>query len=161
MTTPEQHSSLRVGDEERTAAIEALNEHWRGGRLDPAEHERRTTAAHAAVTRGDLDSLFTDLPAAGQVVAPGVSGSGRAVSAESSATALVPQRSWVGRHRDQLMGVAPFVSLVGFFALGHNWLWFLLIPALGALLYAGDDQDQARQDRRRRRDERRSGRDSS
>ena len=45
-----------------SAAIAALNQHWQAGRLDPAEHERRTTAAYAAVTRGDLDALFADLP---------------------------------------------------------------------------------------------------
>ena len=52
----------RVGNTEREAAIEALNQHWQAGRLDPAEHERRTTAAYAAVTKGDLDALFADLP---------------------------------------------------------------------------------------------------
>ena len=55
-------SGQRVGNTEREAAIEALNQHWQAGRLDPAEHERRTTAAYAAVTKGDLDALFADLP---------------------------------------------------------------------------------------------------
>jgi hypothetical protein len=49
-------SGQRVGDADRQAAITALGEHWREGRLDPAEHERRTTAAYRAVTRGDLQA---------------------------------------------------------------------------------------------------------
>lgn len=53
---------IRVGTAERQAAIDLLGEHWRAGRLDPSEHEARTTKAFAAVTRGDLDALFSDLP---------------------------------------------------------------------------------------------------
>ncbi len=54
--------AIRVGTAERQAAIDLLGEHWRAGRLDPSEHEVRTTKAFAAVTRGDLDALFGDLP---------------------------------------------------------------------------------------------------
>ncbi len=53
----------RLGDAERGRAIQILNEHWKEGRLDPSEHEARTTKAHGAILRQDLDQLFTDLPA--------------------------------------------------------------------------------------------------
>ena len=39
--------ATRVGDAERSAAIETLNEHWLAGRLDPAKHGARTTRATA------------------------------------------------------------------------------------------------------------------
>ena len=89
--------STRVGDVERSVAIETLNEHWRAGRLDPTEHEARTTRAHGAVTRGDLDALFTDLPAQpfpGGVrpggLAPSPTSAEEPVLAESHAGGLIP-----------------------------------------------------------------------
>jgi hypothetical protein len=152
-------SGQRVGDADRQAAITALGEHWRAGRLDPAEHERRTTAAYSAVTRGDLEALFADLPGglpptAGPTGATGPS----AVVATPSATTtpgddqrpLVPSGSWVASHRDAIVGVTPFVALVLFFTT-KSWVWFLLIPAMGAFLYAGAGQDS--RGRRRRSDD--------
>ncbi|MEO7236374.1 MAG: DUF1707 domain-containing protein [Lapillicoccus sp.] len=142
-------SAQRVGDQERQAAITALGEHWRAGRLDPAEHERRTTAAYTAVTRGDLEALFADLP--GGLPAGLPSPVSRAVasapppehSEEAGAAGLVPAGSWVAGHRDALMGLTPFVALILFFTTKW-WVWFLLIPAMGTILYAGGDQDRRR-----------------
>jgi len=57
-------NTTRVGTAERDTAIALLGEHWRAGRLDPAEHERRVTKARTAVTQADLDVLFADLPRA-------------------------------------------------------------------------------------------------
>jgi hypothetical protein len=144
-------SGQRVGDADRQAAITALGEHWREGRLDPAEHERRTTAAYRAVTRGDLQVLFADLPGgygdprqppAAAAVARPAGG-----DATDAGAALVPTRSWLGQHRDAVMGVTPFVAIGLFFATKW-WVWFLLIPAVGAVLYAGD-QDRGRRRRGR------------
>jgi hypothetical protein len=81
-----------------------------------------------------------------------------AVVATPSATAtpgddqrpLVPSGSWVASHRDAIMGVTPFVALVLFFTTKW-WVWFLLIPAMGAFLYAGAGQDS--RGRRRRSDD--------
>ena len=44
---------------------------------------------------------------------------------------------------DVLMGLAPFVALVCFFVF-KSWLWFLLIPAAGVILYSGDDRRKRR-----------------
>ena len=65
--------SVRIGTPERNAAVAALDTHWHAGRLDPGEHERRTTLAKAARTRTELDALFADLPdrVAPRVPAPG------------------------------------------------------------------------------------------
>lgn len=164
MSSTGEHAQQRVGDAERQAAIVALGEHWRAGRLDPAEHERRTTAAFSAVTRGDLDALFVDLAGGGAQPVTQDSGtpvlSGEAVNPSVPAEppagggGLVPVDSWVGQHRDAIMGLMPFVALVLFFVT-KSWLFFLLIPASGIVLYAGDDDPNGRKARRRARDERR------
>jgi hypothetical protein len=43
------------------------------------------------------------------------------------------------------MGLTPFVALVCFFVF-KSWLWFLLIPAAGVMLYSGDDRRKRRRD---------------
>jgi hypothetical protein len=151
-------SGQRVGNAEREAAVAALNQHWQAGRLDPAEHERRTTAAYAAVTRGDLDALFSDLPGGdpaarspiapvpvqGQVVSQPYESSPAQIEPQSG-SGLFPPTSWIARHRDALMGVTPFVALACFF-LFKSWVWFLLIPVAGIVLYSGDDRRKRRRD---------------
>lgn len=54
---------IRVSDAERQAAAQRLGAAWAEGRLDDAEYDRRLASAFAAVTYGDLEQLFTDLPA--------------------------------------------------------------------------------------------------
>ena len=56
---------MRVSDAEREAAAAELREHFASGRLDQEELETRLSAVFAARTRGDLSSLFADLPSAG------------------------------------------------------------------------------------------------
>jgi hypothetical protein len=53
---------LRVCDAERQAAAESLGAAFRDGRLDVLEYDERIARAYSAVTYGDLDRLFTDLP---------------------------------------------------------------------------------------------------
>ncbi|UOY01923.1 DUF1707 SHOCT-like domain-containing protein [Blastococcus sp. PRF04-17] len=60
MTT---RSEMRVSDAERQAAADRLRAYHADGRLDLLEYDSRLAAAYAAVTYGDLDKLFTDLPA--------------------------------------------------------------------------------------------------
>jgi len=148
-------SGQRVGNTEREAAIEALNQHWQAGRPDPAEPERRTTPAYAAVTKGDLDALFADLPGGDPATRTTPAAlQGEVVSsppqpgdiAPQSGTGLFPAESWVAQHRDALMGVTPFVALGLFFAT-RWWVWFLLIPAAGVILYSGNDGRKRRRDR--------------
>lgn len=54
--------NLRVGDAEREAAATRLGAHLTAGRLQWHEYDERLTAAYSARTRGDLTTLFTDLP---------------------------------------------------------------------------------------------------
>jgi hypothetical protein len=53
---------LRVGDADRTAALDALGVHLGAGRLDVDEFGDRSERAAVAVHRSDLEALFTDLP---------------------------------------------------------------------------------------------------
>ena len=55
-------SRLRVSDAERNEVAEKLSRHFADGRLDQAEFKTRLDRALGAVTRGDLDGLFHDLP---------------------------------------------------------------------------------------------------
>lgn len=159
MSFPGDDPTIRVGDAERQAAITALGEHWKAGRLDPAEHERRTTAAYAATTVGDLDAQFADLPGSWRGTAtPGsavVQPTAVTTPAEQSrgGSSLISTESWVGRRRDAIMGLTPFAALALFF-LTKSWLWFLLIPALGVLLYAGENESDKQRRKRERREER-------
>jgi hypothetical protein len=58
---------VRVSDSERHAAAQRIGAAWAEGRLDDVEYDRRLTQVFAAVTYGDLDQLFTDLPVPPQV----------------------------------------------------------------------------------------------
>jgi hypothetical protein len=54
--------SLRIGDREREAAAERLNQHAAAGRLSYDELEQRLEQAQAAVFASDLAVLEADLP---------------------------------------------------------------------------------------------------
>ncbi|MEO7753893.1 MAG: DUF1707 domain-containing protein [Terracoccus sp.] len=121
---------LRVGSVERQRALDLLADHFEAGRLDSHEYEDRRGRAGDAVTRGELDAVFTDLPGLEQretdvAPAPGTGAGSPATTDRGKRKALV-------------MGLAPFVALAGFFLTG-TWLWFLLIPAAGVVMRYLDD----------------------
>jgi hypothetical protein len=124
----------RVGTAERDAALARLNEHWDAGRLDPAEHESRMTRARAAVTQADLDVLFADLPRTGPAQEP------------TDAVSVSGNRGFLDGRRDTIMAVAPLVAVVLFFVT-KVWIWFLVIPMLGIVLYGpGGSRDRGSRD---------------
>ena len=116
----------RVGTAEREEAVALLTEHWHAGRLDPGEHERRVTRAREAVTRADLDALFADLPQAGPA---------------QGSTAPVTRRGTAGL-RETIMALTPFAALILFFTTG-TWLWFLMIPVMGILMYGPEGKKKS------------------
>jgi hypothetical protein len=61
---------LRVSDAERHEVGRLLGRHFADGRLDEAELDDRLAAAMSARTRGDLRSLFADLPRLGAAAPP-------------------------------------------------------------------------------------------
>jgi hypothetical protein len=58
-----QRPGLRVGHDERTAAMKALDAHFEAGRLDVSEYGERSGTAGSATYRHELEALFADLPA--------------------------------------------------------------------------------------------------
>lgn len=54
---------MRVSDADRQAAADRLRAAMGEGRLDLLEYDTRLARAYAAVTYGDLEQLFDDLPA--------------------------------------------------------------------------------------------------
>lgn len=61
-TAQSRPADLRIGDAERTAVTEALNQHYAEGRLEPQELEERLDATLAAKTGADLHEVMKDLP---------------------------------------------------------------------------------------------------
>ncbi|RBY91086.1 DUF1707 domain-containing protein [Blastococcus sp. TF02A-30] len=61
---------LRAADADRQTAADRLRAAHDEGRLDLAEYDRRLAEAYSAVTYGDLDRLFVDLPATRPAAAP-------------------------------------------------------------------------------------------
>jgi hypothetical protein len=53
---------IRIGDDEREAAVRALGDHFAAGRLTKEEFDERSEQAWAARTRSALMPLFADLP---------------------------------------------------------------------------------------------------
>lgn len=141
--------STRVGNAEREKAVELLGEHWRAGRLDPTEHELRVTKARAAVTRGDLDALFADLPPishaqeSARTVRAGETRPAGGDGAAGAGPGLLESK------RDTIMALTPFVALLLFFItqswFSSSWLWFLLVPVMGILLYGPGGKKNPRQ----------------
>ncbi|WP_020495684.1 DUF1707 domain-containing protein [Sciscionella marina] len=56
------HDAQRIGTREREESISVLGEHFEAGRITAEEYGERTATAGAAVVRGDLTTLFEDLP---------------------------------------------------------------------------------------------------
>ena len=110
---------IRVGTAEREQALNLLSEHFSAGRLSVAEFDERSAVVTTATTKGQLDSVFTDLPA---------------VVGEASAPAKKDTPGW--DWRATVIAVTPIVALILFFTVG-SWLWFLLIPAVPAILEGG------------------------
>jgi hypothetical protein len=158
----------RLSDAERDEAVERLAAAQAEGRLTATEYQERADAARSAVTRGDLVPLFSDLPAS----APASQQLPRATATTTAATspdALRPpppssyadvrpssEPSWGdralgGRVGATIMALTPFLAVALFFLSGFNgsfawsWLWFLLIPIVGIIVYGpGSDGRRSR-----------------
>jgi hypothetical protein len=147
---------LRIGTTERTAAMKALDEHLAAGRLGVEEYADRSALAAGATVASELRALFTDLPPPH----PDLGGSPSVDLMKTGAAAPAVRadgtvatrgqhflETWGGR----VVAITPLVALALFFIFNH-WVFFLLIPAVGALVYGGhhdrDDRDQRRKDRR-------------
>lgn len=131
---------LRIGTAERTAAMQALDVHLEAGRLGVEEYADRSALAANAVVASDLAALFADLPAPH----PPLPGDGAALP-PTAQMPVVPESAAVAPRSGgflevwgpRILAVTPIVALALFFTTGL-WYWFLLIPAVGALVYGTD-----------------------
>lgn len=155
---------LRIGTAERTAAMKALDEHLAAGRLGVEEYADRSAVAANATVASELAALFTDLPAPHPML-PGITGSVPAVlpvadpAVQESAPIAQRASNFLDGWGPRLVAITPFVAVALFFIFGYNWVFFLLIPVMGALVYGGlgrdhddgHDRDRRHRDRRDRR----------
>jgi hypothetical protein len=132
---------IRIGNEERTAAMAALDEHLAQGRLDVEEYGERSAKAANAVLAADLAGLFTDLPAPHPAL-PGASAMPAPTPADGIPAVPHPERpsekpnASLERWGPRLVAASPIVALL-LFLITRQWWVFLLIPLAGALVFGG------------------------
>lgn len=149
---PENEPDLRISDAERAEALTALGEHFAVGRLQLTEYDQRAAQVAAALTRGELRALFTDLPAPH----PSFPGEPAQVvrAAPGGAVAVPDQRTPAQRAAAVSLVVmgAAFIPLIIF--LGW-WWWIFVIMGVGAVYGSlwGEDWNsgQGRKKRKRKR----------
>lgn len=101
---PAEHPDLRVGHDERAAALRALDEHFEAGRLDVTEYGDRSGAAGTATYRHEIEALFTDLPAPHPEFSPVVG---------APDPAPEPERERRLTHRHTAMALLPLLAVMG------------------------------------------------
>ena len=134
--------SVRIGDADRNAAVDALGDHLTTGRLDLEEYGTRSALANTARTVGDLHALFADLPAPHPTL-PGDRPSaavpqGRPVAAitapggSGDLQAIADNRSRVQKLVGAAAAASGIIALILFLATGL-WWWFLLVPLISSI----------------------------
>jgi hypothetical protein len=101
---PAEPPDLRVGHDERAAALRALDTHFEAGRLDVTEYGDRSGAAGVATHRHELEDLFTDLPAPHPEFAP--------VAGPPAIPEKAPDHRPV-HHRHPALALLPLLAVIG------------------------------------------------
>jgi hypothetical protein len=105
---------LRIGDDDREAAVTALGEHYAAGRLTKDEYDERSARAWEARTMSALRPLFADLP--------------RAQSAPRATAPTPPSRPSLAVGRGRPGWLLPVLVVIGVLVvLTHLPLFLLLI----------------------------------
>ncbi|MBY4128699.1 DUF1707 domain-containing protein [Rhodococcus fascians] len=120
---------IRIGTADREKALDALSLHFSEGRLTVTEFDERSATIASAMTRGELDTVFVDLPAASGTESASVARSDSGIPAVEDGGF-----DWAA----VVMPIVIFGSLALFFLtdFDQKWLFFLLIPLAGAILSA-------------------------
>lgn len=157
MTTPTgpaepDDDAVALSQQDRDAALSALEVHRSAGRIDDVGFEERSVRAGRAATRGELRLLFLDLPEPHPVLGGPAWGSAQAQPAPSAPSPPPPAPYSSGptargvsgpqgrgggfvaqRYAGTIIALAPFAALVLFFRTG-SWLWFLMIPVIAIIV---------------------------
>ena len=132
---------IRIGTADREKALDVLGQHFSEGRLTVPEFDERSATIASATTRGQLESVFVDLPSA--------SGSASVARSDADAPAVKDRGiDWAA----VVMPIVIFGSLALFFLtdFDQKWLFFLLIPLAGAILSAvGHPADKKKKKKKR------------
>ncbi|HEX6360780.1 DUF1707 domain-containing protein [Actinophytocola sp.] len=145
-------ADIKVSNSERDEAVSTLGMHLSTGRLELVEYEERCGQAMIARTRGELEALFTDLPAphpdlssaippsqliqkAGQLVSPPTRGKKTELVETPASNALE-----VVAGLALLFGVPAAILLTIF--LGQ---WWVFIPVGVVLFVAGGLSEAVKQ----------------
>ena len=119
---------IRVGDAERSDALDRLGTLFADGYLDVAEFEERTGQAAVARTRGELSMLFDDLPAEPVALEK------RAPSEVELDEKLAAKRKMdTAIYTTLIGGLAVFFVLQLGFDLDYAWVVY---PVVGILVFA-------------------------
>ncbi|UOE43648.1 DUF1707 SHOCT-like domain-containing protein [Agromyces larvae] len=149
--------SERIGNADRDAAVAALTQAREEGRLSSVEFEERVASARSSVTWGDLAPLFADLPPSISGAA-GAAGAGGGFGATAGWNSSAPadddwgsSRALGGGWGATIMAFVPFLALGLFFIAGFawdgwawSWLFFLLVPVAGVIIYGPASQQRRR-----------------
>ena len=135
MTQPDD-GGIRIGREERDAAIRALDEHLSAGRIDAEEYGERAAQVYAARTWKDITPLFADLPEPRPApVPPKPRSPSTMVPAETRGAVQRHQRREIGPVGRTMIALSPFIALALFF-FTREWIWFLLVPVTAIVVRA-------------------------
>ncbi|HZK32243.1 MAG TPA: DUF1707 domain-containing protein [Corynebacterium sp.] len=142
--TPEQ----RAGDGDRSLALDRLGQYFADGYLDIGEFEKRTGAAAVARTRGEIDALFTDLPAQSATTAElAATGPAPELSAQRELDEVMSRGNKIRRLDAAIWAVALILFFVGTFVASIPFAW--VVFPIGAFASWGmraalkvDDSDE-------------------
>lgn len=149
-------SQIRVGDPERSEALDRLGEHFANGYLDVNEFEERTGRAATARTRADLSALFGDLPGGQSQQAPVLAtretGSTFAhTTAEQDADRELEEVLERKKKLNRALGILWSITMAAFFlwlfVFEGDYFW-VVFPVAGVLTWGlyeyydiGDEED--------------------
>ncbi|WP_296149132.1 DUF1707 domain-containing protein [uncultured Corynebacterium sp.] len=147
-------NQVRVGDPERSEALDRLGEHFANGYLDVNEFEERTGRAAAARTRADLTALFGDLPGgqAQQAPVPATVENGSTVANAEYSDRELDEALDRKKKLNRALGILWSITMAAFFlwlfVFEGDYFW-VVFPVAGMLtwgLYSyydiGDEEDE-------------------
>jgi hypothetical protein len=122
---------VRISDAERTAAVDALGEHFAAGRLTREEYDERADQALAARTAAEVAPLFRDLPAPHPYAPTAPAAPAAPRQARPASTFTRPPQGPSGRRGPRLPFLPLLFVVVGLAVLlKAPWLVFLVLGVL-------------------------------
>lgn len=138
----------RVGDADRTDALDRLGSQFADGYLDMHEFEERTARAAVAKTRGELSALFADLPDETRSPYAPEAPALPAVTADSElAEKLTAKRKMdTAQIITGVLGAAAFFTLQFGFDLDNAWMVWPVMGLVMVMWYAVFDISDEEED---------------